>query len=217
MTASIIQKKRIYCERCGNYFKLFVKQEKLCSGQLLQLICNYVVFLIVVFGAIVGVLIFDSYLKTKYAEKNPDNVKSIYEKNKSREGGLFGWMSSNPNYSKSFSLRRSVQWTNLIPLFFIFALLILWCVYFHINRVIQQRKKLIYVEVRAYDAPISRMESKKNLNLVIESNLKRKNNNSLFDKFWYQTRGSRLLQTTWEGLHFDSRKYVTHATDMTDV
>jgi len=47
------------------------------------------------------------------------------------------------------------------------------------------RKKLIYVEVRAFDDPISRQDSKQNLNLVIESNLKRKNNNKLFDKFWY--------------------------------
>ena len=35
MTALIIHKKRIYCDKCGKYYKLFVKQEKLCSGSLL--------------------------------------------------------------------------------------------------------------------------------------------------------------------------------------
>ena len=63
MTASIIQKKRIYCEKCGQYFKLFVKQEKLCSGKLLQSICNYVLFVIFLLCCVVGVLVLDAYLK----------------------------------------------------------------------------------------------------------------------------------------------------------
>jgi len=67
-------------------------------------------FLLVVFGAIVGILIFDAYLKTLYAKKNPDIVNSNYQTNQIRkdEGGLFGWLNSNPDYSKPFSLRQSV-------------------------------------------------------------------------------------------------------------
>lgn len=94
-------------------------------------------------------------------------------------------------------------------MFVILIVLVLWCFYFHMNRVIQTRRKLIYVEVRSHDSVISRTQSKVNLNLVIESNMKRKNNNMLFDKFWYQTRETRLLQNHWEGLYFDSRHFVT--------
>lgn len=78
MTASIIHKKRIYCDRCGNYYKLFVKQEKLCSGQLLTLVCNYIAVLIFTFGCIIGILIFDSYLKTVYAKSRPETTKQIF-------------------------------------------------------------------------------------------------------------------------------------------
>ena len=77
MTAQIINKKRIYCEKCGQYYKLFVKQEKLCSGPLLQLICNYILFLVFICGCTVGIIVFDSYLKTLYAkqEENLEKVK----------------------------------------------------------------------------------------------------------------------------------------------
>ena len=156
MTASIIHKKRIYCEKCGNYFKLFVKQEKLCSGQLLTLICNYVAVLVFTFGCILGILIFDSYLKTLHAKVEPELTESIHKDNKKREKGLLGRLSMNPDYSLPFNIRKSVAWTNLIPLFLVLLVLILWCFFFHLNRVIMTRKKLIYVEVRAFDDPISR-------------------------------------------------------------
>lgn len=97
----------------------------------------------------------------------------------------------------------------MIPVFLVLSVLLLWCFYFNLNRSIQTRKKLIYVEVKNFDHPISRGNSKQNLNQVIESNLKRKNNNMIFEKFWYQTRESKLLGNIWGGLFFDSRKYVT--------
>ena len=78
-------------------------------------------------------------------------------------------------------------------MFLILLILMIWCFYFHLNRVLQERKKLIFVEVRPHDDTISRVESKTNLNLVIESNLRKKNNNMLFDKFWYETRQFRYL------------------------
>ena len=102
-------------------------------------------------------------------------------------------MNNIPDYAAAFNIRRSVRWTDLIPMFFILLILLIWCFYFHLNRVLQERKKLIFVEIRQHDDAISRVESKTNLNLVIESNLRKKNNNSLFDKFWYETRQSRFL------------------------
>ena len=217
MTASIIHKKRIYCEKCSNYYKLFVKQEKLCSGQLLTLICNYIAVLIFTVGCIIGILIFDSYLKTVHAKSQPVASQQIFQRDRNRVGGFLGWLHMNPDYSRPFNIKKSVRWTDLIPMFLIILILILWCFFFHLNRVIMTRKKLIYVEVRAFDEPISRAESKQNLNLVIESNLKRKNNNMLFDKFWYQTRETWMVQSAWEGLYFDSRKYVTYSQPQHDA
>ena len=43
----------------------------MCSSSLLQLICKYIMLLIFLCGCLVGLLIFDSYLKTFYAKTNP--------------------------------------------------------------------------------------------------------------------------------------------------
>ena len=68
----------------------------------------------------------------------------------------------------------------------------------------QTRKKLIYVEVRSKDEKISRIISKENLNTVIETNTRKKNNNQLFDKFWYQTREKKSQSQIYDGLYVDS-------------
>ena len=83
-----------------------------------------------------------------------------------------------------------------------------WCFYFHFTRAIQSRKKLIYVEVRPQDTNISRTESKQNLNTVIESNMRKKNTNQLFDKFWYITREQRKAKAKTDGLVVDSQQQV---------
>ena len=72
----------------------------------------------------------------------------------------------------------------------------------------QTRKKLIYVEVRSKDEKISRIVSKQNLNTVIETNTRKKNNNQLFDKFWYQTREKRAQSQNYDGLYVDSAGQV---------
>ena len=50
------------------------------------------------------------------------------------------------------------------------------------------------LEVLPKKADISRMQSKVNLNVIIENNSRRKNNNSLFDKLWYQKREESKLK-----------------------
>ena len=45
MTARIILNQRIYCEKCNAQYNLFIKQEKLCSGKLLQLFFKYLLFM----------------------------------------------------------------------------------------------------------------------------------------------------------------------------
>lgn len=133
----------------------------------------------------IGILILDSYLKTLYAKDNKAEVQSTFNANQKREKGFIKWLSNNPDYTKDFAIKKSVRWTDLIPIFIILLIIIIWCFQFHVNKVNKKRKKLIYAEVRPFDEKISRVESKQNLNLVIESNMRKKNNNMLFDKFWY--------------------------------
>lgn len=49
-----------------------------------------------------------------------------------------------------------------------------------------------------------RILSKENLNTVIETTLRKKNNNKLFDKVWYQTREEKFLKLNYNGLVVDS-------------
>ena len=61
-----------------------------------------------------------------------------------------------------------------------------WCFYFQIKRALATRKKLIYVEVRDRTDNISRVVSKRNLDLVIHSTIKKRYNSELFDRYWYE-------------------------------
>lgn len=72
----------------------------------------------------------------------------------------------------------------------------------------QARKKLIYVEVRAYSDRMMRIVSKQNLNTVIETTLRKKNNNKMFDKFWYQTREEKFIKQPYDGLYVDQINMV---------
>ena len=83
-----------------------------------------------------------------------------------------------------------------------------WCFYFQLTKALQSRKKLITVEVLAASTQISRKIAKENLNTVIETTSKKKNNNQLFDKFWYCTREGRLFQQKYEGLFVDKLDQV---------
>ena len=104
----------------------------------------------------------------------------------------------------------------MIHIIIILVILMSWCFYFQFNRAVQTRKKLIYVEVRSKDEKISRIISKENLNTVIETNTRKKNNNQLFDKFWYQTREKRALSQNYEGLYVDSAGQVASSLSSSD-
>ena len=86
----------------------------------------------------------------------------------------FGYV---PDYTQPFDIAKSVRWTDMIHIIIILVILMSWCFYFQFNRAMQTRKKLIYVEVRSKDERISRIVSKENLNTVIETNNRKKNNN----------------------------------------
>ena len=105
-------------------------------------------FIIVFFAAFF--LVLDSYLKSNSSDYNNESEVK-------RDSG------------SSFSL-RNIYWVILVPLFLILVTIFVWCFYFRFIRAFMQRRKLIYVEVQAYNSDlfISRKEAKQNLNLVVE-------------------------------------------------
>lgn len=185
LTASIIRTKLIYCKKCGEAYDLFIKQEKMCSGKLLSLLFKYFLFLMTMLFAAAFFLVLDAYLKTAEAQKNPEIAKETYERLK-KERNTNAWnFGMVPDYTNSFNFTTSVRWTDMFHLVLIQMILMSWCFYFQFTRALQARKKLIYVEVRSASDRLNRILTKKNLNTVIETTQRRKNNNQLFDRFWY--------------------------------
>ena len=115
-----------------------------------------------------------------------------------------------PDYSeKSFSLSRGVRWGVMLPFGLFVFIIVTWLFYFAFNEDVSTRKKLVYVEVREHDADISRIEAKVNMKTVLESSLKHKNDNSLFDKLYYVNREVRAQKSQEEGFVFDGQGLVT--------
>ena len=157
----------------------------MCSGKLLTLLFKYFLFLMIMFFCAASFLIIDAYLKTKEAQKSPDIAKETFEKlshERDTYPFIFGMV---PDYRNSFDFTTSVRWTDMIHIVLIQIILMSWCFYFQFTRAVQARKKLIYVEVRSFSSYVQRIVSKQNLNTVIETTMRKKNNNQLFDKFWY--------------------------------
>jgi len=75
-----------------------------------------------------------------------------------------------------------------------------WCFYYQFTRALLARKKLIYVEIRSMNERIERKLSKENLNTVLETTTRKKNNYKLFDKFAYLTRARKFNSLEYEGL-----------------
>ena len=103
MTAKIIRSQRIFCQRCGTAYNLFIKQEKMCSGKLLSLLFKYFLFLMIMFITAASFLILDAYLKTREAQNNPEVAKATFEaliKERDENPFNFGMV---PDYTKDFN------------------------------------------------------------------------------------------------------------------
>ena len=55
------------------------------------------------------------------------------------------------------------------------------------------------------------------MNTVIETTLRKKNNNKLFDKFWYQTREEKFLKLPENGLYIDSIGLVAYGVNQSRI
>jgi len=83
-----------------------------------------------------------------------------------------------------------VSWTHLTHIVMLELILISKCILSHFSTAVQNRKKIIYVEVCEKTDKMPRHIAKKNLNTVVETFVKAKNY-ALFDKFWYLKRGEQ--------------------------
>lgn len=113
-----------------------------------------------------------------------------------------------PNYTNTFNIQTSVRWTDMFHIVLIQIILMSWCFYYQFTRALLARKKLIYVEVRSNNERIERKLSKQNLNTVLETTTRTKNNYKLFDKFAYLTRAKKFDRINYEGLQTDSMGLV---------
>lgn len=63
LSAQVTRSKKIYCPTCKEPFRYFIKEEKICDTKLLKLVALYfLVFALILLG-LVGIMIFDGYLK----------------------------------------------------------------------------------------------------------------------------------------------------------
>ena len=83
MTGRIVYDKSMVCQKCGCYYKLSIKKEKVCSGKFLQLCLKYIMIMIAILFFAFLALIQDAYLKHEYANKNPEVVGEYLETMKS--------------------------------------------------------------------------------------------------------------------------------------
>ena len=103
-TARIIRNQKIYCEKCGEAFNLFIKKEKKCSAKLVALLTKYFLFLLIMLVCAASFLITDAFLKTEQAKEEPEAAKETIERLKAeRKNNAFNW-SIVPDYTKKFNI-----------------------------------------------------------------------------------------------------------------
>jgi len=149
-------------------------------------------------------VILDGYFKFRFSQDNYDEMLPLANQN------IWVGVDKMPDYSqKSFNLSKGVRWGVMLPFGLFVFIIVTWLFYFAFNEDVSTRKKLVYVEVREHDADISRIEAKVNMKTVLESSLKHKNDNSLFDKLYYVNREVRAQKSQEEGFVFDGQGLVT--------
>lgn len=78
MTAKIIRSQHINCDRCRQYYRLYIKQEKICTGKFVQTLTRYacLFFLIIFFAAFF--LVLNSYLQSSNSKSSGESSLSPY-------------------------------------------------------------------------------------------------------------------------------------------
>ncbi len=79
-TAQIIMNQRIYCDRCGSHFNLFIKEETLCNSKLIQRLIQYFFLILLLVSVNTGFLILDGFMKTRHAAQHPEQAQELEAK-----------------------------------------------------------------------------------------------------------------------------------------
>ena len=103
---------------------------------------------------------------------------------------------------ETFDPVLSVNWGQLIILQLLLLVLIVMISMWELSEAIQTKKRIIYVEVLNKNEEIDRQTSKQNLNIIVETFMK-KRKFSLFDKFWYLKRAENFEMMSYRGVHID--------------
>jgi hypothetical protein len=77
VTAKIIRTQSIFCDRCKEPYRLFIKEEKMCSSRLFKLLALYFVVLISSIAVAVGIMILDGHLKKTFVNGHPDALTNV--------------------------------------------------------------------------------------------------------------------------------------------
>ena len=204
MTAKVLRTGCIYCRKCNQPYRIYVKEEQICSRKLAQLVFLYFAILIASALPLAILVILDGYFKFRFSQENFEEMLPLANQN------IWVGVDRMPDFSeRTFSLSRGVRWGVMLPFGLFVFIIVTWLFYFAFNEDVSTRKKLVYVEVREFDADISRIEAKINMKTVLESSLKHKNDNSLFDKLYYVNREARAQKSREEGFVFDGQGLVT--------
>ena len=135
---------------------MFIKKEKKCSAKLVSLLLKYFLFLLAMLGCAALFLVVDAWLKTQQAKVEPEVAEQTRQSLKEeREKNMFNW-SIVPDYNQKFNITTSVRWTDMFHIVLIQIILMSWCFYYQFTKAVQARKKLIYVEVHAFDNKVKR-------------------------------------------------------------
>jgi len=129
-TASIVRNQRIYCEKCGGQFNLFIKEERVCSSKFITLLLKYFLLTLLLIVVTTGFLVLDGYLKMRHAQRNPELAQSAKKNLEAQAVDNFLSFGYIPNFmTDSFNPFETVSWTHLTHLAIIEIILIGKCVY----------------------------------------------------------------------------------------
>ena len=102
------------------------------------------------------------------------------------------------------------MFSSMLRIIFILSIMVVWVLYYSITQQKHQSAVLSYVEVLPYDSrQVSRKMSKQNLHIIREANARRKIENMLFDKFWYQSRNDKSIKGRMDRLLVAREKEMT--------
>ena len=81
ITADVIRSGCVSCSKCKQQYKLFVKEEQICSSKLITLSGIYALCIFVCMISFTGLVIIDAYTKYLYFQDNPDEASFASKRN----------------------------------------------------------------------------------------------------------------------------------------